>query len=214
MISPEARERLASLMDDRRLELGLRWRDVAEAGGISYEALRDIRNGSGGIRRLTEHAIDTGLQWEPGTVARILAGGDPAPVRGTRSTAPAPDEPVADPAADAGDDVTGVVVAALFGPVERRIWASIRRHLAATPAGSKLFSDPAQAAMWPPDGAPIDLTEEARQLLDATPATDLFTDPSEIILWNLNRLRYRKRVAMIREYRAPIRPTVAVRRAG
>jgi hypothetical protein len=77
MISPEARERLASLMDDRRLELGLRWRDVAEAGGVSYEALRDVRNGSGGIRRLTEHAIETGLRWEAGSVRRILDGGEP-----------------------------------------------------------------------------------------------------------------------------------------
>ena len=82
MISPEARVRLASLMDDRRLELGLRWRDVAEAGGVSYEALRDVRNGTGGIRRLTEHAIETGLQWEAGSVGLILAGGDPVPLGG------------------------------------------------------------------------------------------------------------------------------------
>ena len=77
MISPEARERLASLMDDRRLELRLRWREVAEAGGISYEALRDVRNGKGGIRRLTERAIEAGLQWAPGSIAQILDGGDP-----------------------------------------------------------------------------------------------------------------------------------------
>lgn len=78
MISPEARERLARLMDERRLELGLRWRDVAEAGGVSYEVLRDVRNGSGGIRRLTEHGIEAGLQWEAGSVRRILEGGEPS----------------------------------------------------------------------------------------------------------------------------------------
>jgi hypothetical protein len=89
MISPEARERLASQMDDRRLELGLRWRDVAKAGGVSYEALRDVRKGTGGIRRLTAHAIETGLQWEPGSVTCILDGGEPVPADPSRPSAPA-----------------------------------------------------------------------------------------------------------------------------
>ena len=47
MITPEARERLAELMEQRMADLRLTWREVAETGDISYEALRAARNGSG-----------------------------------------------------------------------------------------------------------------------------------------------------------------------
>jgi hypothetical protein len=81
MITPEARERLAEFMDRRRIDLRLTWREVADAGGISYEALRAARNGVGDIRSLTQAGVEDGLQWEHGSVARILAGGDPTPRR-------------------------------------------------------------------------------------------------------------------------------------
>lgn len=80
MIPPEARARLAEKMDERRLELRLAWREVAEAGGISYEVIRNLRGGRGtGIAPLTKAGIEQGLHWEAGSVDRILAGGDPAP---------------------------------------------------------------------------------------------------------------------------------------
>ena len=74
------RRRLSDLMEQRRLELGLRWKQVAEAGGISYESIRAIRSGTADMRSLTRHGIETGLRWEAGSVERILAGGDPAPL--------------------------------------------------------------------------------------------------------------------------------------
>ena len=77
---PAERQRLADLMEQRRLELGLRWREVAEAGNISYEVIRAIRNGSGEIRPLSRHGIETGLRWEAGSVAAVLGGGDPVPL--------------------------------------------------------------------------------------------------------------------------------------
>ena len=80
MINPEARKRLADLMDQRRVDLRLTWREVAEAGGISYEALRAARSGPGDIRLLTQAAIEDGLHWERGSIARTLAGGEPVPV--------------------------------------------------------------------------------------------------------------------------------------
>ena len=229
MISPEARERLASRMDDRRLELSLRWRDVAEAGGISYEALRDVRNGTRGIRRLTEHAIEVALKWESGSVQRILdggepipAGGEPAPVTATGGITLPPLAVTGD--AGSGDDVTTAVVAALFGSKERRIWAQVRRRLAErTPAGAALFADPAQSAAWPPEspdgsrgGAPFDLTPQARELLDikVTPAEVLFDRMPEIVVWRLDEMPFRKRVEMIREYREPVRGAGIARRAG
>ena len=148
MISPEARERLASLMDDRRLELGLRWRDVAEAGGISYEALRDVRNGTGGIRRLTEHAIETGLQWERGSVARILAGGelDPQPQRRPAPLTlapPAPDD-LDDPLPPPPPNFLDEVAIAKARPVAGAIWqqaTALRRAGADDPPGSAMFGE-------------------------------------------------------------------------
>ena len=122
----------------------------------------------------------------------------------------APEPPLEPPVL--GDDVKPAVVAALYGPAERRIWAHVRSHLADTPAGRALFADANQAAAWPPEsadglsgGAPFGMTGEARSLLDAIPAAALWTDQYEVIIWNLDKLPYRKRVSMIREYREPVR---------
>ena len=78
-IKLEERRRLAELMDERRTELRLRWRDVADLGGVSYEVLRAVRNGTGEIRRLTQRGIEDGLKWAPGSVQDILDGGEPTP---------------------------------------------------------------------------------------------------------------------------------------
>ena len=78
-IKPAERRRLAELMDERRAELRLRWRDVADLGGVSYEVIRSVRNGNGEIRRLTERGVEDGLRWAPGSVRAILGGGDPRP---------------------------------------------------------------------------------------------------------------------------------------
>ena len=216
-------------MDDRRLELGLRWRDVAEAGGVSYEALRDVRNGTGGIRRLTEHAIEVGLQWTAGSVQGILAGRDPLPTGSEPVPAPAVDTATAADSAtaadvtDAADDVTGAVLVALFGAKERKIWAQVRRRLAATEVGRTLFSDPAEVAAWPAEsadgtrgGAPFDLSERAREVLkvNVTPGSVLFDRTPEVVVWNLDTLPFRKRVEMIREFREPVRGAGTARRAG
>ena len=223
-IRPDGRRRLAELMEARRLDLGLYWQDVVDAAvaagfRLSLKTLHTVRAGDAGIRPMTQRAIETGLQWEHGSIQRIEDGGDPVDALPAVAL-PAP-PPVLEPAPDPGDDVTGAVVAALFGPKERKIWAHIRRHLEASPVGAALFADPAQAALWPaeaPDGfsggAPFDLSAEARELLDAIPATELFTDPYEVVIWRMNTLRYRKRVGMIREYREPVRGAGTARRAG
>ena len=78
-IKPDSRRRLAELMDERRAELRLRWRDVADLGGVSYEVLRAVRHGTGEIRRLTQRGIEDGLKWAPGSVQDILDGGEPRP---------------------------------------------------------------------------------------------------------------------------------------
>jgi hypothetical protein len=77
--SEQARDRLAQLMNERRVELGLRWTSVAKSGDISPETLRAIRRTSAPLRDLTKAGIEKGLRWEHGSVDRILAGDDPVP---------------------------------------------------------------------------------------------------------------------------------------
>lgn len=76
-ISDDARARLADEMDDRRVQLGLTWRQVASLGLISYETLRAARKGKGDIASLTRAAIEKGLRWAPGSVSAVLDGGVP-----------------------------------------------------------------------------------------------------------------------------------------
>lgn len=99
-------ERLAELMDARRLELGMTWEEVASAAGIKPPTLRAIRNGTNRPSQLTKRGIERALRWAPGSVDAILAGGDPTPagpyahlsnVRITTTRAPAEDEDDEDP---------------------------------------------------------------------------------------------------------------------
>jgi hypothetical protein len=70
----QARRQLATAMDNRRLELGMRWQDVAAAGGVSLRAISQARTGDKDIRPLTRRGIEKGLEWAPGTIERILSG--------------------------------------------------------------------------------------------------------------------------------------------
>ena len=147
MITPEARERLAELMEQRMADLRLTWREVAETGDISYEALRAARNGSGDIRRNTQAGIEAGLRWERGSVARILAGGDPVPLGGAVVTLP----PAAVPRArlaevlalrGAGRDIAGLaaIAIALSGSA---VFADPAAKTAAAPTPVQLPDPPA-----------------------------------------------------------------------
>ena len=213
-----ARQRLADLMERRRLDLGLTWREVAEAGNISYEVIRAIRNGNGQIRPLSKHGIEVGLKWEAESVQRILDGGDPAPLL----TLPAVILPAAPESETPGDDVTHNIMVAAGRPEERRIWAAIRNRLAATPEGAKLLSSAPQAALWPPEtgdgrwgGAPVELTPQAVRVLDSTPVDLLADDPIDHAAFRLTEYPWPDRVGMAAAMRGRIgRPTIAVRRAG
>lgn len=102
--APEARQRLADLMEDRRAELELRWQDVADAAKLSLKTLYSARQPDGGaISPLTQRRIEIGLRWEHGSVRRILEGGDPVPLPAAAVPVlrPVPDAP-GDAGADAG----------------------------------------------------------------------------------------------------------------
>ena len=177
--------------------------ELADHAGVDLKTVYNLESGTRWPIAKTRAAVSAALQWE-GDALTAIADDRAAPAPEVILLPEIPETP--------GDDVRGAVVAALYGPAERRIWSHVRRCLAGTPAGRELFSVPAEAATWPPEapdglsgGAPFDLTEKARELLDATPAIDLFTDPYEVIVWRMNRLPYRKRVGMIRELREAVR---------
>lgn len=96
MINPEARKRLADAMDERRIELGLTWREVAQRGRISPETVRAARNGSSNIPPLTAKALEEGLAWRRGTIEAILSGepvAAPGATTGTATSANTTPEP-------------------------------------------------------------------------------------------------------------------------
>ncbi|HLK74037.1 MAG TPA: hypothetical protein VKU77_10370 [Streptosporangiaceae bacterium] len=88
---PQARIRLADQMERRRLELGLRWQEVAEIGGVSLRAINNARTGTAEIRPLTQQGIARGLRWSSGSVRKILEGGDPEPLPASPAVAPVAD---------------------------------------------------------------------------------------------------------------------------
>jgi hypothetical protein len=92
-MTPEARKRLADLMNNRRVELDLRWQDVAEAADLSLKTLYSARQPDGGdISDLTQGKIENGLQWQRGSIERIANGGDPVALP-PRLAAVAPGQP-------------------------------------------------------------------------------------------------------------------------
>ncbi|MEV5710076.1 hypothetical protein [Actinoallomurus sp. NPDC052274] len=79
--------RIGKLIDQRRRELGYaRWRDLADAAGVSHETIRKIRRG---IRdatthgTLTESKLEDALQWARGSLQTIDEGGEPTRVHPT-----------------------------------------------------------------------------------------------------------------------------------
>jgi hypothetical protein len=211
------------LIADAADRLDLSIREAARRAGISYGRWRQITVGYQNVSPGSFAAVRAPAK----TLAKMAkvvgvnsaqladVGREDAAVHLAMLTPaePATPEPQA-VTPDSGDDVTTAVVAALFGQKERRIWVQVRRRLEATPDGAALFGDPAQARTWPADSAPFDLTPEAREVLDATPANALFDATAERVVWNLDKLPYRKRVEMIREYREPVRGAGTARRAG
>jgi transcriptional regulator with XRE-family HTH domain len=68
-------------MEKRRLELRLKWTQVAEQADMSQAGLGAIRRGERSPSSLARARIEHALQWEPGSVDAIIAGGDPANAR-------------------------------------------------------------------------------------------------------------------------------------
>jgi len=77
----ERRKLLDKAMNRRRVDLGLRWNEVADRAGMTYGNLHKIRSGATTLTDLAVRGIERALQWPPGSVEGILAGGDPTPLQ-------------------------------------------------------------------------------------------------------------------------------------
>lgn len=87
----EAPGRLGAAMDKRRLEMRppLKWNQVAERAGMSIGHLSRIRKGEALPSDLAASQIESALEWESGTVARIT-GDESIDTGPSGDTPPAP----------------------------------------------------------------------------------------------------------------------------
>lgn len=172
-IAPEARQRLADLMEARRRELRLRWQDVAEAAGLALKTLHSVRTGNSGIAALTETGIEDALRWRRGSVSRVIAGGDPAPLEDpARAAAP---QPAPEPAGPRLSVVLGLAEIAELAASVDDIEAGIRAEIAGYP------EDAPGAIVFP--------ASLAEQLLWDRPLTDLAVKIGDIVAYRLARTR-------------------------
>jgi len=75
-------QRLARLVTHRRVQLGhASQTEFASASGLKIRTLNNIENARRpGYDPSTIALLEQGLQWQPGSVEAVLAGGDPVPV--------------------------------------------------------------------------------------------------------------------------------------
>lgn len=72
-------QRLDVLMDRRRLDRVMRWKDVATEVGVTQQTLLEARKGK--VRSdLTAAGIERFMEWAPGSVRAVLEGRNPTPL--------------------------------------------------------------------------------------------------------------------------------------
>lgn len=76
----EPHERLNRAMLERGVELRKKWVHIAREAKITTSALSGIRRGEYRPSVHTARALEDALEWEPGSIAAILDGGDPTPL--------------------------------------------------------------------------------------------------------------------------------------
>lgn len=81
----KASDLLDGAMEQRRIELGMSWKEVAEAASVSVETLTALRKGRTNARNanpLTKRGIERGLRWAAGSFDDALEGRNPKPLTG------------------------------------------------------------------------------------------------------------------------------------
>src|SRR5262245_44782522 len=76
-VTEERRSDLARAVRDRRLELGLSLRAAGPAAGMKRVAWAELENGDHRLGQRFWAGLERALAWAPGSVAAILAGGEP-----------------------------------------------------------------------------------------------------------------------------------------
>lgn len=76
----DAASRLDEAMNERRIALGLQWKQIAQRAGLSEFHLRRIRRGQYEPRELTRAELERALEWTTGSIDAVLAGAAPTPL--------------------------------------------------------------------------------------------------------------------------------------
>jgi transcriptional regulator with XRE-family HTH domain len=71
--------RLKELIERKRLDLGIEYKELAGRAEIAPETLRALRS-SGRASSLTKRRLERVLDWEPGSIDAVLSGDDPTPL--------------------------------------------------------------------------------------------------------------------------------------
>lgn len=83
-----APQTLDEWMNERRLELDLKWNEVQlRAGGMNRQTLSNIRK-SGRGSDLNIRRVERAMRWRPGSIASIEAGGAPTKVEDLSGLSP------------------------------------------------------------------------------------------------------------------------------
>lgn len=82
---PQPHELLDQFMEDRRLELGMTWKQVSAQSGVTVETLSALRKGRTNpvnASQLTRRGIERGMKWATGGYEDAVAGRRPTPLAG------------------------------------------------------------------------------------------------------------------------------------
>lgn len=130
-------QRLADLMDQRRVALRLRWEDVADAAGISTAFLRKIRSGTA-ASPLTLAKLESALEWAPGSIGAILDGGTPTEASSPHAAS-----------AKVGRPATAEEAEAALRQLARQVpHERLRAILAEVTRQERRFEDDAEQHLW------------------------------------------------------------------
>ena len=186
-------DRLAGLARERRVELGLTQEDVRAAGGPSTASIRLIE---GALQRAYQPAtlrdLERALQWERGSVARILAGGDPLPL----GDVPAPRSPVQVPSAAPAPRDRKLPVLGLDPGEEEALQPYLLELTRELYAAAGLQLGP---------GREVPDLPEVEELISSLPGSRIFRADYEVRIWDtivLNAWEKRRLIATLRMWGA------------
>lgn len=120
--------RLDAAMSERRLELGIRWQEVAKRAGVTAFHLRRVRIGAAPLSPDLEAGIERALQWPRGYIARLDNDGETSAESPAQTATGLPIDPA---------------VLARYDPADRAaviaVLAAAERHAAAKRDGRHSF---------------------------------------------------------------------------